>query len=163
MGFRATRILILISQVAVGGMSISSNIRLNKTSVDGIIFPGRGRNYNRQRSNGNGLLITISFHVSSSVKIEKLIYVIKHPNKKGADTTLPKPLSSEVFVKRLEKELEEEMDKWRTFRGGILLALNLEPELNLSQFRDVVLETAENVADADQDIVKAWVLAVWVR
>ena len=140
-------------------MSISSNLRLNKTSVDRVIFPGWGRSYNRERSNGNGLLITISFHVSSSVKIEELIYVIKHPNKKGADTTLPKPLSSEdfVFVERLEKALERERIKWWTYSG-----LTGFP-LTLSKFRDVALETAEDVADADQDFVKAWVLAVWVR
>ena len=75
--------------------------------------------------------------------------MIKNPNKKGAGTTLPKPLSSGDFVKRLEKALEEEKSKGN------------HDKLNLSQFRGVVLATAKGVAD--QDIVKPWVLAVWVR
>ena len=54
--------------------------------------------------------------------------VIKDP--KGAGTTLPKSLSSGDFVKRLEKALEEEKSKGK------------HDKLNLNQFREVVLATA---------------------
>ena len=133
-------------------MFISSNLRLNTTSVDRTIFPERGRNYNREKSNGNWLLITISCHVSSPVKIEDLIHVIKHPG-----TTLPEPPSSGDFVKRLEVALDEEK------------ANGENDKLNLGRFKKVVLATAKAKPKpkgvADQNIVKAWpwVLAVWVR
>ena len=129
-----------------------SNLRLNKTSVDGIIFPGgRGRNYNRERSSGNGLLITTSFYVSSSVNIEKLIYVIKHPDEE-ADTTLPEPLSLGDFVERLEGALQKEESEGKN------------DKLNLDRFREVVFATAKDDADWQSwGYHDAWVSAVWVR
>ena len=80
---------------------------------------------------------------------------------KGLGKTLPEPLDPGDFVKRLEEALEEEKGKTKS------------DKLVLARFREVVLGTAKaakaakDVAAAKAakfwDLVKAWVLAVWVR
>ena len=133
------------------------------------MFPRRFAKYefNRERSSGNWLLITISFHVSPPVKIEELIGVIRDPllgviSEEGAGPTLPEPLSSGDFVERLEKALTEKP-------GG------KNDYINLFRFEEVVLATARtpsgggggsdspSVAPLDIPAVEAWASAVWVR
>ena len=73
--------------------------------------------------------------------------MIKHPDK---DTTLPEPLSSGDFVKRLEEALQEEK--------------STNSKLNLDRFREVVFATAKDDADWQSwEYRDAWVSAVWVR
>ena len=128
--------------------------------VDRIIFPERDRNYNRERSSGNWLLITISFHVSLPVKIGDLIKAIVLEEQKGS---LPVP----EFVKLVP--LLEEVNK------RLLEAVTAEEDnnINLDKFGEFVLSAHMDVAPPEvappEDevmvitAVQKWAWEVWVR
>ena len=126
---------------------------IHSISVATKHFPERGRrSYNRERSRGNSLLITIFFHVSSPVlKIEDLIDVIKQSSEERDKTLLASPSSSKVkdFLDRLKEALPLPLKERSEEKSN---------NVHLGRFKKVVFDVANQDITAS---VKAWALAVF--